>query len=60
MLRKRNRPPVCGVFLAPCDRRGPLRIKPPKFYFFEDVSHPIFNEFLKAVQERTTAYDQPQ
>jgi len=53
LLRKRNRPPVCGVFLGPAEQKPPLRIKPPKFYFIEEVTHPMFHEFVEAVQKRT-------
>jgi hypothetical protein len=50
MLGKKDKAPVCAVYIGPPPEKEPLRIKPRKFHFFSDPREPAFHEFIHAVQ----------
>lgn len=50
MLRKKDKAPVCAVYIGPPPEKEPLRIKPRKFHFFSDPREPAFHRFIQAVQ----------
>ena len=50
MLGKKDKAPVCAVYIGPPPEKEPLRIKPPRFRFFSDPREPAFHQFIQAVQ----------
>jgi hypothetical protein len=52
MLRKKERPPVCAVYIGPPESKAPLRTKPSHFLFFNELREAVFDRFIQAVQAR--------
>lgn len=51
---RKTSPPICGVYVAAPPASEPLRIKPPRFFFFHDPHETQFDEFVKAIQSRAS------